>query len=369
MEQMTTADLANDRRALLRAAGKMHATLTQRRGLDRIQFRKQVAKVREAAVTAVHGIANLTSKRGTPDEEGNAFYRLRQDVLSQINALNRSRNLDPNESRETVSLRTLVDELRAAAREFGNLTASWTDQWVEVVTEPITLEDVPFGRFALRIRWIDSRFSLRVEALDPNECPVKQQVYHPHVYKDAICLGDAEEAFDLAMWEGRVCDALLLARGVLLEYGDDNPHATLEDWAGESSDPCSSCGIWIDEDEGSVCCQCDVAVLCDDCKRHCDACNEVLCSNCSMPCEDCNGYCCPVCLNRNDVCSSCQEEQDEEAASKEGEDESEDEESEAIEDNGPTGFLPLTGHLPEGDQAIVAITTHNCTTATTSEAP
>jgi hypothetical protein len=91
-----------------------------------------------------------------------------------------------------------------------------------VVTDPIVLEGVALGRFRIDLnldRFHYGRLdgdTVRAIALDPNPAASNDEITHPHVQGGQICLGEGSVMVRQALTEGRLYDALLVVRSVLM---------------------------------------------------------------------------------------------------------------------------------------------------------
>jgi hypothetical protein len=225
------------------------------------------------------------------------------------------------------TLRDLFGELDQLESEFGSWSYDNAISELSVVTEPIRLEGIDFGPFNIRLRMGQPITQLMgrlcwVEALQPNPAASNQEVTHPHVSGEAVCVGDSGPELIRALRSGRVCDFFLMIRSILTTYNPGSPYVSLDEWFGE---PCADCGRSIDED-GRYCCEaCDRSV-CDDCISgcpHCDTticygcvtmchhCKESSCAECLTACADCGDLVCPDCTE-NDLCPTCLENQHDE---------------------------------------------------------
>jgi hypothetical protein len=118
-----------------------------------------------------------------------------------------------------------------------------------VTTEVIELHDVYLGEFEIvlnisqlpRERGSDT---FLVRAKDPHPAASNRSVTHPHVNDEQICPGDASAAIRAALCNGRICDAFMMMRSVLLVYNSGSPHVSLDSWGGTS---CYECGYTVSE--------------------------------------------------------------------------------------------------------------------------
>jgi hypothetical protein len=203
-----------------------------------------------------------------------------------------------------------VAEVRQLEAEFGAVEIRWDDTTIRVVTEPVVLDDVYLGAFAIDFFWdrvgrLPATRCFDVIALDPNPAIGRDEVVHPHVRDGTLCPGDANETLDRALAAGRLTDAFLLVRSVLLKYNPHSPYVSLDDWNGIA---CAECGRRVDEDDRSICEACG-ADLCEACPECCAACSATRCGQCTEPCDACQAACCPCCLEATDagqaICPGC----------------------------------------------------------------
>ncbi len=203
-----------------------------------------------------------------------------------------------------------IREVRQLETEFGAVEIRWSDHVLRAVTEPIVLRDVSLGPFAIDFHWDCDRHSLgggsfEVIALEPNPPAGREDVTHPHVRDGSLCAGDASAPLKRAVADGRLVDAFLLVRAVLVHYNPHSPHVPLSEWDGFACADCQSRG---DRDERYSCegCDCD---LCGECALSCAACPATRCADCLTPCDRCLARHCPGCLTSDDrdraLCSDC----------------------------------------------------------------
>jgi hypothetical protein len=191
----------------------------------------------------------------------------------------------------------LVQELRQAEGEFSGLTIDWQEKYVGVVTEPITLEEVHLGPFAVRLYWgrlahaADSG-CFEVVALEPNPAEGASQVTHPHVRSNRLCAGDASGALRRALEQGRLADAFQLVRGVLRLYNPASPHVRLEEWGGRT---CRDCDRRIHDEDVYYCAACGDD-YCESCAGSCPGCSDTRCLGCLVECAVCHEAFCGRCL-------------------------------------------------------------------------
>ena len=208
-----------------------------------------------------------------------------------------------------LSLSHWFAELRQLDEEFGGLTVDRKAGTLAVTTDPITLNDVPLGRFSLvftgsRVGTVSGIRCFDVIALDPNPAQGKDSTTHPHVRDEELCVGDAARPLEDAVRDGRLTDAFLLIRSVLTTYNPKSPYVSLDDWDGRS---CGECGGSVDGDDSS-CCDACLTTLCDSCLSSCSGCSDYRCGECLQSCDHCHDRYCPGCLesiDRKSLCPSC----------------------------------------------------------------
>lgn len=200
-------------------------------------------------------------------------------------------------------LREVYEDLQHLELEFGGLVPDPRHRLVAVVTDPITLEDIPLGPFRIELH-IDrlanhpgvSAFD--VVALKPNPPDCSEDVTHPHVRDRQLCAGEATVPIARALQQGRITDAFLSVRAVLETYNASSPYVALEDWHGR---PCSDCGTSVDPDNASTCQQCD-QLCCEECISWCDICETAFCRSCLEEDVESGRLCCRSCRHR---CGGC----------------------------------------------------------------
>lgn len=217
------------------------------------------------------------------------------------------------------SLRSVVDDLAALETEFDEIEFDLRSKHLCVVTAPIELDELPLGRFQIRLRWgrlAESRPYV-VEALDPNPAATDSSVTHPHIRDDALCEGDGKAAIRAALNEGRLFDFFLLVRQILETYNSSSAYVRIREWSGVN---CVDCGSTIDPDDASYCERCESDVCsdcvfccgdcgrtsCSECRTSCQACSSDYCRNCLNDCEACGESFCSECLT-DGLCESCRE--------------------------------------------------------------
>ena len=209
------------------------------------------------------------------------------------------------------NLRHWLDELRQLEDEFSGLHLDFKKKTLSVTTDPIELEDVFLGPFAIRLFW--DRLAgeansqcFEIEALQPNPAATNDEVTHPHVRNGVLCAGDACVPIRRALEQGRLVDACCLVRSVLTTYNASSPHVALDQWGGVE---CHDCGCGAHSDDLSCCTACCYD-FCQDCIRSCCTCHDSRCGECLERCSVCAEHFCPGCLlcsahSRKRCCRSC----------------------------------------------------------------
>ena len=207
---------------------------------------------------------------------------------------------------------SIYRDLLALDEEFSDLQIADDLSSVSVVTEPVVLENVALGRFRLTVdlsrlgRGRIDGDTVTAEALDPNPSASNDEITHPHVQGGSICFGDGGPLLRAALTEGRLYDALVVTRQVLLTYNEASPYVRLDQWTGRRCDECD-----------------DLAG--EDDLYGCQACGTSMCGNCEACCADCESSHCRRCLTDNDgdlVCRDCLAEREAKAEEEDLEDES-----------------------------------------------
>ena len=242
-------------------------------------------------------------------------------------SISQIKQLTEGPQKKTPKLSLLVDELGQVQEEFGNLDFDKAENAVSIVTEPITLDDVPLGPFRIQLE-LDKLSELykdrpyRVIALNPNPPATDEEVTHPHVSGERLCEGDGCVAIRSALEQGRLSDFFTLVRSILNTYNPDSPYVSLDDWSGES---CYDCGYVMSREdtyycyycEHDYCSQCSTychqceETACLGCSSQCPHCEELVCKNCISKCTECEELCCESCLE-DDHCPNCKEEMEKE---------------------------------------------------------
>lgn len=204
-----------------------------------------------------------------------------------------------------------IGELRQLETEFDEFRMDWSDRAIIVTTQPITLEGIHLGPFAIQFFWERVAHQtgsgcFDVVALEANPPDSNELVTHPHVKDGQLCAGEATLPLRLAVADGRLADAFCLIRGVLTHYNRHSPYVPLEEWHGIA---CADCGRNTTTEDRCSCRGCDQD-YCDECIGSCSVCGRSRCPSCLMRCEICDEPCCGRCLQAcacsgRDCCPDC----------------------------------------------------------------
>jgi len=219
--------------------------------------------------------------------------------------------------------RSIFVELQGLHAEFPEVRIDLRESQLTVVTELICLEDIELGSFAITLPWKSIRDSnpWRMRALDPSPAGKDRAVTHPHVNGSHLCLGDGQQAVQLALRQGRLLDAFVLIRQILETYNSGSAYVRLEDWFGVE---CEACAALISVDDALTCDSCHQdlcyecssscsncpANCCPSCRSSCEVCRETVCTQCATTCDDCERSVCPVCVLEG-LCDTCRADLDE----------------------------------------------------------
>lgn len=203
-------------------------------------------------------------------------------------------------------------DLDALDHEFVTVTIDAPEHTVTVETDRIVLDGLDLGPFEIVWKWSRLDDPLRVIAQEPDWSQNGDEVCHPHVRGEELCVGDAQPALGEAFRSGRVFDAFLILRQVLQTYNPQSAYAAVDQWHGNT---CTGCATGVAEDDTWWCTFCNDA-LCDECHRSCDACGNPLCHTCGLSCPECETFVCPSCRpieggRRLTLCRLCYETSDE----------------------------------------------------------
>ncbi len=246
-------------------------------------------------------------------------YSLGDITYNIDNARNAAKQLDVEP--KTVDMREVIRDLEKLAID-GTISFDHAKKEMIFTSDDITLVDVEFGRFEIRVPMNLEIRLLRVVAITPNICPSNTNITHPHVLGDNLCLGEVKEATKLAFREGRILDIVEMVNSTLTCYNSSDAHQMIQVWKGTVL--CGDCGEHTLEDEIIGCDSCQ-NVFCNNCVSGCGNCGKTYCASC-MPitckrckksicisctnkCRLCYKYYCSECMSdnqRNRYCDSCQ---------------------------------------------------------------
>jgi hypothetical protein len=209
------------------------------------------------------------------------------------------------------ALGTIIAELRQLGDEFDDVEIDLKQGLIGVTTAPIVLEDINLGPFSIELHV--SRLADRLDsecfqciAVEPNPAASNDSTVHPHVQDGHLCAGEAVVPITNALKEGRIADAFILVRSVLLNYNPDSPYVSLENWSGRE---CGDCGRVANSDSMCFCDGCEKDV-CEDCYSSCDMCDQGCCHNCLEADNVSGNRCCSACRH---TCAECDRTVDEDS--------------------------------------------------------
>jgi len=254
-----------------------------------------------------------------------AARRLDRDFNAQLNSLlDQIRQIvNDRSTRPAKHIPTVHDihqDILSLKAEFEAVTWDIRQRTLSVTTADVVLRNIDLGRFEIELDWreLPDASAFRVIALDPNPADSNDQVTHPHVESESLCVGDARLSLQHALEQGRIADFFLIVNSVLLTYNSGSPYVSLAEWHGVR---CSDCGDSVGSEDCFTCGKCEDS-LCESCYRYCepcsghfcctcvatcDACDEDLCRDCQQSCKSCKATFCPSCLEEN-LCDTCQQE-------------------------------------------------------------
>ena len=129
--------------------------------------------------------------------------------------------------KKTPKLSLLVAELNQMEKEFDSVDFDNSENAISVVTDLITLDDVPLGPFKIQLRlgklgelYKDRPY--RVTAPNPNPAATDEGVSHPHVSGQKLCEGDGSAAITASLEQGRLSDFFTMVRSILNTYNPDS---------------------------------------------------------------------------------------------------------------------------------------------------
>jgi len=318
-----------DKKNLIRMADKIQEALIKLKHSRYLELMRQLtsfasklqeltAESRKMGASLVHGWFTAAERCCSRTS------RMLNDISYSISQI---QQLTESPQKKTPKLSLLVEELNQVREEFGNVDFDKAESTVSVVTDPITLDDVPLGPFRIQLE-LDKLSELykdrpyRVIALNPNPAATDEEVTHPHVSGNKLCEGDGCVTIRAALEEGRICDFFTVVRSILNTYNPDSPYVALYDWNGE---PCYDCGYVMSREdtyycyycEHDFCSQCSTycrfceETVCLGCSTECPHCEEMVCQKCIRRCTECEELCCKSCLEEN-ICPNCKEEMEKE---------------------------------------------------------
>jgi hypothetical protein len=212
-----------------------------------------------------------------------------------------------------VRLSDLCGDLVQLQEEFAQVTIDWKNCTLSAQTEPIVLQGIQLGSFAIQFHWRlwpqhEEVACWSVEALQPHSSRVNPAVTHPHINGEEICLGEAAIPIMKALRDGRLAEAFLLINAVLTQYNAESAYVRLEEWGGVV---CHDCGAAIGDDSHIDCGDCG-HYFCRRCSSSCARCDIERCLGCLTKCALCDDACCRRCLeassaSKQEYCRRCLE--------------------------------------------------------------
>ena len=138
--------------------------------------------------------------------QGDLAYSLRRVIRELEEYHSQLPKGDPQ--RHIAAPRDIAADLEALLREFTEVAIDLQERTVKVTTDPIRLEGVELGPFAIELRWdrVGQSHPYQTTALEPYRPSHDDEVTHPHVRKDVLCEGDGMAAIKAALLEGRLLD-------------------------------------------------------------------------------------------------------------------------------------------------------------------
>ena len=183
------------------------------------------------------------------------WFRAAEKVKTRVNRnlcdfsyhLQQFKNLADVDETKLPKLVDIFADITQIEQEFGEPNFDIKAKTVSVTTDPITLDDVPFGSFEIKL-FIDEMSKLYSEspynviALEPNPAATDENVTHPHVSSEKLCEGDGHVAIRKAIEQGRLCDFFTMVINILQTYNPDSPYVSLDEWDGVC---CYDCGYTV----------------------------------------------------------------------------------------------------------------------------
>lgn len=286
-------------RLLIRAAGRLSNIWRSRALIVARDEPYRLRHVRHHLEALKYALDRLDKARGLGLEH--ILPQLRLEILGHLDRL-RLAGTEAKDSMLRPGVQSpgpgaFLEELSQVEDDFDDFSIDWKNKAVSATTEPITLQDIYLGPFAIQFHWErllhqPGSDCFDIVALDPHPAAANDRVTHPHVKDRSLCAGDASVPIRKALEQGRLADAFYLVRSVLEHYNPGSPHIALDDWEGT---PCHDCGRNVSDDERWCCegCGCD---FCDDCMGNCACCDATRCHGCLMRCDACEEPCCARCL-------------------------------------------------------------------------
>jgi len=238
---------------------------TATRGLVAIQAALARRAAHQQVVTWPHGrwqrLTQLQAQATHANQRGWpwAAAHVRAELLKQLGWFETDlrvlqMRLQPSHT-PVPAFRTLYEELRGLEQEFHGVTLDLAETTLTVTTEPIVLNEVVLGRFELRWNWERLRTddALSVVALEPWHPDGRDDLTHPHVMDDRLCVGEDWQALEAALSAGRLSDYFVILRQVLQTYNFDSAYLALSHW---SAVTCADCGSEVAERQRRSCEQC-----------------------------------------------------------------------------------------------------------------
>jgi len=195
----------------------------------------------------------------------------------------------------TIDLMSIYDT--HPPKPVSKLVVKWT-------TEPIILETLKFGRFMCTYWPVTNQ--LEVVAETPL-CPLsRNDITHPHVQDNRLCLGHSREKLRELGATGHFVMFSRVINSILNTYNSADPHLSLSRWLTVT---CQRCGRNDDQTmttvsccDNSVCSRCTLydenanVMYCRDCYAECNSCGCIVDYDDVMPCScpDCD---CSHCIN------------------------------------------------------------------------
>ena len=291
------------RAARLRAAARIHqqllATQTRADALPEVCWEESRRLVRMIHKANTHHLS--LASRKLQQQLPAALRRLR-DQLEDY------RRRESSASELIVpTQRQVYEDLAALEQEFFEVKFDLQHGRVTASTDPIELEGVYLGPFAIVFQWHrlgETSAPFEVVAQDPHPAASHSETTHPHVQDDELCEGEARVPLRRALEQGRLLDFFLIVRQVLENYNPDSAYVALDRWDAVG---CSDCGAL---ENGQVGCDRCGSPLCLGCLVRCHECDSECCHGCIPSCHGCGEPTCHDCLSqgpqdRNNDCSEC----------------------------------------------------------------